>query len=201
MKPNPLAYSTRAIRFACREYLLTQSNESEKQRLAIYGVDCIFKLVKIFVETTIPSYLVSKPARDVVQMARQQTTRDWWENCREGHNLYTSQIVLEEAGAGDSEAAQARLALLASLDLLEISTSVLDFARKILLGGLLPKEADRDAAHIATATIHGMDALISLNFRHLVNASIQARLRRLALREGYELPVICTPEELMEINL
>ena len=57
-------------------------------------------------------------------------------------------------------------------------------------------EADRDAAHIATATVHQLDALLSLNFRHLVNASIQMSLRRLALREGYELPLICTPEEL-----
>ena len=61
-------------------------------------------------------------------------------------------------------------------------------------------EADRDAAHIATATVHQLDALLSLNFRHMVNASIQMRLRRLALREGYELPVICTPEELMDIT-
>jgi len=78
------------------------------------------------------------------------------------------------------------------------SRPVFTFARKIIDGGLLPADADRDAAHIATATIHGLDALLSLNFRHLVNASIQSRLRRLALREGYELPAICTPEELME---
>ena len=86
------------------------------------------------------------------------------------------------------------------LPLLEISLPVLVFAQKIINCGLLPIEADRDAAHIATATIHQLDALLSLNFRHLVNASIQARLRRLAAREGYELPAICTPEELMDIN-
>ena len=113
--------------------------------------------MKIFVETTISSYLVARPARDVVQMARQQTTREWWDRCRGSHELFTSQIVLDEAGAGD-------------------------------------------AAHIATATIHRLDALLSLNFRHLVNVSIQTRLRRLATREGYELPAICTPEELMDIN-
>ena len=149
-------------------------------------------------ETTIPSYLVARPARDVVQMARQQITRDWWERCRGSHELYTSQIVLDEAGAGEAVLARARLELLAPLTLLEISEPVLVFARKILEGGLLPADAGRDAAHIATATIHGLDALLSLNFRHLVNVSIQSRLRRLALREGYDLPAICTPEELME---
>jgi predicted nucleic acid-binding protein len=154
--------------------------------------------MRIFVETTIPSYLVARSTRDVVQMARQQITRDWWERCRGSHELYTSQIVLDEAGAGDTAMARARLELLAPLPLLEISEAVLLFARQILDGGLLPPEADRDAAHIATATVHGLDALLSLNFRHLVNVSIQARLRRLALGEGYDLPAICTPEELME---
>jgi hypothetical protein len=154
--------------------------------------------MRIFVETTIPSYLVARPARDVVQMARQQTTRDWWEHCRSEHELFTSQIVLDEAGAGDVALAHARLELLAPVTLLEISEPVLVFTRKIIDGGLLPSDADRDAAHIATATIHRLDALLSLNFRHLVNVSIQSRLRRLALREGYDLPAICTPEELME---
>jgi len=143
---------------------------------------------------------VSRPARDLVQMARQQMTRYWWETCRGDHELFTSQIVLDEAGAGDPQSAQARLDLLEPLPLLEISQPVLLFAQKIIMGGLLPVEADRDSAHIATATVHQLDALLSLNFRHLVNASIQMRLRRLALREGYELPVICTPEELMDVT-
>jgi hypothetical protein len=154
--------------------------------------------VKIFVETTIPSYLVARPARDIVQMARQQITRDWWERCRGEHELFTSQIVLDEAGACDAALAHARLEVLAPLPLLEISEPVLAFAGQILNGGILPPDADRDAAHIATATIHGLDALLSLNFRHLVNVSIQLRLRRLALSAGYDLPAICTPEELME---
>jgi predicted nucleic acid-binding protein len=154
--------------------------------------------MRIFVETTIPSYLVARPARDVVQMARQQITRDWWERCRGAHELFTSQIVLDEAGAGDKALARARLELLAPLTLLEISEPVLVFARQIIEGGILPPGADRDAAHIATATVHGLDALLSLNFRHLVNVPIQSRLRRLALSAAYDLPAICTPEELME---
>ncbi len=154
--------------------------------------------MRIFVETTIPSYLVARPSRDVVQMARQHITRDWWEHCRGAHELFTSQIVLDEAGAGDGALARARLDLLAPLKLLEISQSVLVFARQITSGGILPSGADRDAAHIATATVNRLDALLSLNFRHLVNVSIQSRLRLLALRAGYDLPAICTPEELME---
>jgi predicted nucleic acid-binding protein len=154
--------------------------------------------MRIFVETTIPSYLVARPSRDVVQMARQQMTREWWERCRGAHELFTSQIVLDEAAAGDAVLASARLELLSPLALLEVSDGVFAFTRKILESGILPPDADRDAAHIATATVHGLDALLSLNFRHLVNASIQTRLRRLAARDGYDLPAICTPEELMD---
>lgn len=154
--------------------------------------------MRIFIETTIPSYLVARPSRDIVQTARQQITRDWWDRCRGGHELFTSQIVLDEAGAGDADMARARLELLAPLPLLDISETVLKFAENILNSAILPPDADRDAAHIATATVHGIDALLSLNFRHLVNASVQSRLRRLALSDGYDLPVICTPEELME---
>ena len=154
--------------------------------------------MRIFVETTIPSYLVARPARDVVQMARQHITREWWEHGRVGHELFTSQIVLDEASAGDPALARARLELLAPLALLEISEPVLVFARQIIDAGILPPGADRDAAHVATATVHRLDALLSLNFRHLVNVSIQSRLRRLALRAAYDLPAICTPEELME---
>jgi len=154
--------------------------------------------MRIFIETTIPSYLVARPARDVVQIARQQVTREWWEHCRGAHELFTSQIVLDKAGAGDPAFARARLELLAPLALLDISEPVLQFARQIIETGILPAEADRDAAHIATAAVHGLDALLSLNFRHLVNVSIQARLRRLALKQGYDLPAICTPEGLMD---
>ena len=90
--------------------------------------------------------------------------------------------------------------MLEPLALFEISEPILIFTRKMIVEGLLPVDADRDAAHIATATIQRVDALLSLNFRHLVNVSIQTRLRRLAIREGYEFPAICTPEEPMDIN-
>ncbi|MCU0783408.1 MAG: hypothetical protein MUF81_05035, partial [Verrucomicrobia bacterium] len=66
----------------------------------------------------------------------------------------------------------------------------------ILASGLLPADADRDAAHIALATVHEMDILLSWNCRHIANAAIQARLRRLVEKSGFALPVLCTPDEL-----
>jgi hypothetical protein len=75
---------------------------------------------------------------------------------------------------------------------------VKELAGRILASGLLPTTADRDAAHIALATAYEMDILLSWNCRHIANAFIQAGLRKLADASGFTLPVIGTPEELLE---
>jgi len=75
---------------------------------------------------------------------------------------------------------------------------VKELARKILTSGLLPASADRDATHIALASAYEMDILLTWNCRHIANATIQRRLRKLVETAGFILPVICTPEELLE---
>ena len=154
--------------------------------------------MRIYIESTIPSYVVARPARDLIQAARQQLTRDWWDLQREQHELFTSQVVLDEVAFGERAMAQLRLDLLDGVPLLQVTDEVKALARKVLASGLLPATADRDAAHIALASAYEMDILLSWNCRHIANASIQARLRRLADDYCYTLPVICTPEELME---
>lgn len=154
--------------------------------------------MRIYIESTIPSYVVARPARDLLQAARQQLTRDWWELKREKHELFTSQVVLDEIAFGEKEMARLRLELLQTVPLLQGADDVKEFARKILSSGLLPATADRDAVHIALASTYEMDILLSWNCRHIANAAIQARLRKLADAAGFTLPEICTPEELME---
>jgi hypothetical protein len=156
--------------------------------------------MRIYIESTIPSYVVARPARDIVQAARQQITRDWWEFRRADHELFTSQVVLDEVASGEMAKANERLALLAQIDLLDITDGAGALTKSILGSGLLPAAADRDAAHIALATVHEMDILLTWNCRHIANAAIQARLRKLADAAGFTLPVICTPEEMLENN-
>ena len=81
---------------------------------------------------------------------------------------------------------------------LQVTHEVRNLARKVLESGRLPAPADRDAAHIALASAYEMDLLLRWNCRHIANAAIQARLRKLAEAAGFTLPVICTPEELTE---
>jgi hypothetical protein len=154
--------------------------------------------MRIYIESTIPSYVVARPARDLLQAARQQLTRDWWDFQRPKHELFTSQVVLDEIGVGEVEMARQRLELVAHIKLLDLTDDAKALTKDILGAGVLPADADRDAAHIALATVHEMDILLSWNCRHIANAAIQARLRKSAQAAGFILPVICTPEELMD---
>lgn len=156
--------------------------------------------MRIYIESTIPSYLVARPARDLLQAARQQLTRDWWELKRHEHELFTSQIVLDEIAAGEREMAHSRVELLVGLPVLDLTAAAETLTDRILESGLLPAGADGDAAPIALATVHEVDILLSWNCRHIANAAIQARLRKLANVAGFTLPVICTPDEMMETD-
>jgi hypothetical protein len=151
-----------------------------------------------YIESTIPSYVVARPARDLLQAARQQLTRDWWDFQRVKQDLFTSQVVLDEVAFGEKAMAQLRLHSLDGIPLLQLTGEVKALARKVLESGLLPVTADRDATHIALASAYEMDLLLSWNCRHIANAAIQARLRKLVEAAGFTLPVICTPEELIE---
>src|SRR2546430_8489882 len=115
----------------------------------------------VYVETTVPSYLTAWPSRDLVRAAHQQITREWWAR-RDGFELYTSRLVVQECQAGDPEAAAERLAALAGIPLLEQETDLADLAAALLRDVPLPAKA-ADALHIATAAVHGMQYLLTWN--------------------------------------
>ena len=152
---------------------------------------------RIYIETTIPSYLTARPSRDIVQAARQQLTREWWDVERRNYDLCISQIVLDEVAAGDAEAAQRRMAVIDTLPLLDLTFEVDGLAETIMQAGLLPASASRDAVHIAVTAVHQVHFLLTWNFRHIANATIFRDLQHIIMSAGYDMPVICTPEELL----
>ena len=152
---------------------------------------------RIYIETTIPSYLTARPSRDIVQAARQQLTREWWDVERRNYDLCISQIVLDEAAAGDAEAAQRRMAVIDTLPLLDLTFEVDGLAETIMQSGLLPASASRDAVHIAVPAVHQVHFLLTWNCRHIANATIFRDLQHIIMSAGYDVPVICTPEELL----
>lgn len=152
---------------------------------------------RVYIETTIPSYLTARPSRDIVQAARQQLTREWWDLERRNYDLCISQIVLDEAAAGDAEAAQRRMAVIDTLPLLDLTFEVDGLAETIMQSGLLPASASRDAVHIAVTAVHQVHFLLTWNCRHIANATIFRDLQHIIMSAGYDVPVICTPEELL----
>jgi hypothetical protein len=152
----------------------------------------------LYLETTIPSYLKAKQSRDIIQTARQQITSEWWDNRLNDFEIFISQVVIDEAGEGDTIASTKRLEAIKTFPLLEITEEVVDLAEKIIIEKIIPEKAVRDALHIAVATSNEMSFLLSWNCKHIANAEIIKRLRKAVTDEGFELPVICTPEELLE---
>ena len=90
---------------------------------------------RLYLETTVPSYLTSHPCRDLIVAGHQQITKEWWELRRHDFDLYISQLVVDEAGAGDPAAARKRLEVLQDLPLLDITPEVAEVASSILASG------------------------------------------------------------------
>ena len=152
---------------------------------------------RVYIETTIPSYLAAWPARDLLQAARQQITHDWWNTARANYDLHISQMVLDEIGAGDAEAAKRRADIVKDIPLLDLTVEVDSVTASIMDSRLLPSIAMRDAIHIAVASVHETDFLLTWNCRHIANARIMKELEELMANGGYSMPLLCTPEELL----
>jgi predicted nucleic acid-binding protein len=152
---------------------------------------------KVYLETTIPSYLTASSSRDLVLAAHQQITREWWD-LRSRFDLFISQVVLQEIASGDEEAAAKRLQLVQDIPVLQLTEEVRAFARELLKQKALPLQAAVDAVHVAVAVVNGMDYLLTWNCAHIANATIRNKIEHVCRSKGYEPPMICTPEELLE---
>jgi predicted nucleic acid-binding protein len=153
---------------------------------------------KVYIETSVISYLTSRPSRDLIVAGHQQVTQDWWERRSEDFHLVASELVLHEAGAGNEDAAGARLKLLDDLELLAVSEKALELAAALVEPGPLPKNAAEDALHIAISVTNGVDYLLTWNCKHLANAVMRSSIESVCREKGYEPAIICTPEELLE---
>jgi PIN domain len=151
----------------------------------------------VYIETSILGYLTARPSRDLIVAANIEIMREWWDMRRRYFQLYSSQAVIQETSQGDAKIASQRLEILQNFSLLELNQSVLELAEKFLSRSNLPAKADVDAVHIAAATVHGMDYLLTWNCKHIANAQIQRTLAQISFDFGYELPILCTPYELL----
>jgi len=156
-----------------------------------------FMKSKVYIETSVISYLTARISRDLITAGHQQITQAWWDFRRKEFDLYVSQLVIKEAGRGDKEASEKRLSVLRDIPLLQLNDETSELAQRIISEKIIPEKYAEDSIHIAIAAIHKTDYLLTWNCRHIANAEIRKNISELCTQSGYDMPTICTPEELM----
>ncbi len=151
----------------------------------------------VYIETTVISYLVSRPSRDLVTAANQQATREWWDTRRDRFELVVSDAVIEEISAGDPRAARQRLELAAGVRVITPGYAEQALALQLASALRLPSRAAVDALHVAIAAANGIQYLLTWNCAHIANAALRRRIESTCRQGGHAAPLICTPPELM----
>jgi len=151
----------------------------------------------VYIETSIVSYAAARPSRDLQTAALQQQARDWWATERPKFKLFTSQVTLNEASAGDPTAAVDRLKLLNGLPLVDIGPDSQSLAARLIAAHTMPQKAAADALHVAAAALAGIKYFLTLNCKHIANAHELPRIYQLLRDEGLGTLLICTPSEFL----
>ena len=154
----------------------------------------------IYIETTVVSYLTAKPSRDIMIAGHQEVTRELWAKLSSRYETYVSALVFQEAGRGDPDQAQMRLAAIAKFPMLDIDDEARFLADKIIAKKGISTEYPEDALHIAVAAVNGIEVILTWNFAHLNNPFTRKKVRKIVEAEGYICPEICSPEELLEVE-
>ena len=153
---------------------------------------------RVYIEPTVISHLVARPSSDAILASWQKASRQLWKDYTDRFEFVISPIVRAEIQRGDPTAAQQRLAVVSSLTVLEISPEMDNLVEKLLDSGAVPRNARPDAQHIAIATGHGVDYLVSWNHKHIVNENKHEYINQVCQEAGFQPITICTPMELME---
>ena len=152
----------------------------------------------VYIETSIISYLRARPSSQIVSAAKQIVTRRWWDEERHNYQLVVSPYVVKEVSLGSPTLAAERLNVIDGIPRLAITDEIATMADRLMAAALLPAKARLDALHICSAAFHRIDYLLTWNCAHIANARILPRIRDFLNDLGYELPIVCTPEEMSD---
>ena len=153
---------------------------------------------KVYVETSVVSNLTARRSLNIIDLARKVATQNWWAGASDCYRLFSSPLVEREALRGDKDASVRRMEILRTLENLPITRDAEMLAEKLLEATAVPRTSFEDAVHIATAAVTGMDFLVTWNCRHIANAETMPKIYETCRKNGYECPVICTPEQLVK---
>jgi len=156
-------------------------------------------MASVYLETSVIGYLASRPGVDIIFAANQLMTLEWWNDHRTKFDLFASQAVVDECSAGDSAAARERLVFLEGIPVLAINVATQNLAQELIRHVGLPVKAAMDAVHIATAALNGIDYLLTWNCKHIANPALRRKIEGVLDRTGLRSPVICTPQEILNV--
>jgi len=151
---------------------------------------------KVYIETSVISYLTARPSNDIRVMANQNVTIEWWETQRSNYEIFISEFVVAEASLGHPDAISRRLEVIADIMELQATEEVRILGQELIRRNALPANAAIDAYHVAIATVNGIEYLLTWNCAHIANAHTRPKIEATCRALGYEPPIICTPQEL-----
>ena len=150
----------------------------------------------IYIDSTVPSYWLPQGDEPILH-ARHLMTRRWWSDELPRFEPLVSAVVLDELADGDPQRAKTRTGLVQGMPLLEVDLRVEKAAHFYGEQMAMPKKDIRDAFHLALASVHGIEYLLTWNYAHLANARKRRHIEVLNRRLGLSSPVICSPEDLI----
>lgn len=149
----------------------------------------------VYIETTIPSFYHAT-REDAKSVAMRDWTREWWDEHKLWYDCYTSLAAIDELTRGDHPQKEKKLEMASSLPRLEIGKEVLEITDIYIENFVMPRDAAGDALHLAVASHHKIDYLLTWNCVHLANANKLSHIRRINERLRIVTPEILTPMEL-----
>ena len=156
---------------------------------------------KVYIETTVVSYLAARLSRNATIAARQQATREFWHEHAARFELVISPTVISEIRRGDAEVVQHRLNLISDITRLPMSDAISKLTQNLLDTGAVPRNAETDAMHIAIAAVQNIEYLATWNYKHIINVHQRRHVEEVCRNKGFRPAIICTPAELIEVNL
>ena len=153
---------------------------------------------RVYIETTVVSYLVARPSNDPTTASRQQMTRQLWNEYSDNFEFVVSDVVINEILEGDTIAARQRYEAVANLTALNVSPAADALAQDLIDAGAVPSNLLQDAQHISIATVQGVDYLVTWNFKHIVNKTKRHHINQVCRSAGFQPIILCTPVNLIE---
>jgi hypothetical protein len=153
------------------------------------------KKPSVYLDTSVISAYWYEGA-DVAMLARRLHTREWWDAERKLFSLWASNFVEDELRAGKYRRQTECVKMIRRMAYLPATSAMKDFREQLLERSIIPESKELDAAHLAIATSHGIDYLLTWNYAHLANATVQAKLDALCEETGLSAPWMVSPESI-----